>query len=96
MEFRTKLHATLVGEPTGGRPNIFGNPTSLTLPNSKLSLEYSTSFVRHVSSGDPAALEPDIRAAPTLADALAGRDPVLDAALSHGSTVPVPLPGPAE
>jgi hypothetical protein len=82
MELQTKVHATLVGEPTGGKPNIYANPKTLTLPNSRLNVQYSTTFVRHVSDADPSAIEPDIRVSATLADVLAGRDPVLDAALA--------------
>jgi hypothetical protein len=80
MDLKAKVHATLVGEPTGGKPNIFGNPKTVTLPNSKLSVQFSTSFVRHVSNDDQSAVEPDVRVSATLADVLAGRDPVLDAA----------------
>ena len=89
MDLKVKVHATLVGEPAGGKPNIFGNRKTITLPNSRLRVQYSTMFVRHVSDGDPFAVEPDIRVSPTLADALAGRDPVLDAALQPpGSDLP--------
>jgi len=89
MDFKSKVHATLVGEPTGGRPNIFGNPKTLTLPNSQLRIVYSTSFVRHVSDGEPSAVYPDLLASPSLADALAGRDPALDAALHARGPQPV-------
>jgi C-terminal processing protease CtpA/Prc len=85
MELREKLRATLVGDPTGGRPNIYGNPRTLTLPNAQLKVQYSTTFVRHVSRADPSAVEPEIRVSATLADVLAGRDPVLDAALARVS-----------
>ena len=85
MEMKAKLHATLVGEPTGGKPNIYGNPKTVTLPNSQLRVQYSTSFVHHVSGADPSYVEPDVRVTPTLADVLAGRDPVLEAALTRVS-----------
>ncbi len=83
MELKQRLGATLVGEPTGGKPNIFGNPKTITLPHSQLRVAYSTTFVRHVSDGDPSSLEPDIRLSSTLQQVLAGGDPVLDAALTH-------------
>jgi peptidase S41-like protein len=84
MDFKAKAHATLVGEPTGGRPNIFGDPKTVTLPNSQLKVQYSTSFVRHVDA-DLSAIDPDIRVSATLADVLGGRDPVLDAGLTRVS-----------
>jgi hypothetical protein len=80
IELRRELHARLVGEPTGEKPNGYGEVRPLTLPNSQLRMQYSTKFFR-LSKGDPAALEPDINTPRTLEDALAGRDPALDAAL---------------
>jgi len=39
-----------------------------------------------IKDGDPSALEPDVRVAMTLKDVLAGRDPVLEAALNKQFT----------
>ena len=36
-----------------------------------------------IKDGDPSALEPDVRVGMTLKDVLAGRDPVLEAALKQ-------------
>jgi len=83
IDLRREFRATLVGEPTGEKPNGYGEVKSLTLPNSKLQLQYSTKFFRLIKDGDPSALEPDVRVPRTLPDALAGRDPVLEAALRH-------------
>lgn len=55
------LHATLVGQPTGGEPS---------------------SWFGSKKNSEAAALAPDVPAASKLADALAGRDPAMDAALS--------------
>lgn len=81
IELRDELHATLVGEAPGERPNSYGEVKFFTLPNSQLHVQYCTKFFRQVKSGNPAELEPDIPAAPTLGDTLSGRDPVLEAAL---------------
>ena len=80
IEFRKDLHATLVGEATSEKPNSYGEVRPITLPNSGLTMQYSTKFFQFVS-GDPAALEPDVRAPRSLADAFAGRDAALEAAL---------------
>lgn len=80
IEMRKELHAVLIGEPTGERPNGYGEVKKLTLPNSTLTMQYSTKYF-HLAKGDPADLEPDVRVGRTLEDALAGRDPVLEAAL---------------
>jgi len=80
IEFQHDLHAKLVGEATGERLNGYGEVRVLKLPNSGLSMQYSTKFFR-LSKDEKDALEPDIRVSQSLADALAGKDPVLEAAL---------------
>ena len=83
MGFHTGLHAILVGEPVGNKPNHYGEANSFTLPNSKLKVAYSTKHFRMVRNADPASLEPDIAVPSSFDDFLAGRDPVLDTALRH-------------
>jgi hypothetical protein len=55
----------------------------LELPNSKLPVQYSTKHFRLLPRSDPPSLEPDLPVALTLGDFLAGRDPILEAALHH-------------
>ncbi|MBX7187561.1 MAG: hypothetical protein K1Y01_20625 [Vicinamibacteria bacterium] len=71
--------AILVGEPTGGKPNGYGEVRSFTLPNSALSVSYSTKFFNSWPGGDPDSLLPDIAAAPSSVDYRDGRDPAMDA-----------------
>lgn len=73
--------ATLVGTPTGGKPNAYGNVQTLLLPNSRLAVSYSTRSFRIIEGSDPASLAPAVTVEPTIEDLRAGRDPVLDAAL---------------
>jgi C-terminal processing protease CtpA/Prc len=80
IEFRNDLHATLVGEATGEKLNGYGEVKELKLPNSGLRMQYTTKFFR-LAKDDADALEPDLRVSRSLEDALAGRDPVLEAAL---------------
>jgi hypothetical protein len=70
----------LVGEPTGGAPSQWGDPTTLEVPSAGLIVRVATSYQRF---GRPSALttRPDVAVPYTAADFLAGRDPVLDAAL---------------
>jgi hypothetical protein len=75
------LHAILVGEPTGNKPNHYGQVSSFELPNSKLKVQYSTKHFYLIHNADPPSLNPDIYVLCSLEDYLAGRDPVLDAAL---------------
>jgi len=42
MDFPHDLHAILVGEPTGNKPNHYGQQQNFELPNSRLMVHYST------------------------------------------------------
>jgi hypothetical protein len=82
-DLRQQLEAKLVGEPTGGEPGGYGEVKSITLPNSKLVVTYTS---KHWGSDEetPVTLQPDIPAPRNLADALAGSDPALDVAIRDG------------
>jgi C-terminal processing protease CtpA/Prc len=82
IELQSSLHATLVGEATGGKPSSYGEVKYVTLPNSKLIVQYTTKWFGSRKDSEPAALEPDVPVPLKLADALSGRDPALEAALS--------------
>jgi hypothetical protein len=75
--------SALIGEPTGEKPNSYGEVLQVTLPHSRVNLSYTTKFFRLARDGDPIALFPDVTVTRSLPDALAGRDPVLDAALKR-------------
>ena len=83
LDFQHDLHALMVGRPTGGKPNCYGEVKILQLPNSKLTVQYTVKHFRPLPQSDPPALEPDILVPYTLDDFLAGRDPILEAALHH-------------
>jgi hypothetical protein len=77
-----RLGAVLVGSPTGGKPNSYGNVRTFQLPNSGLQVGYSTRYFQIVSGSDPEWIAPDLPVDPTIADLRAGRDPLLDAAVA--------------
>ncbi|MDQ3746267.1 MAG: S41 family peptidase [Acidobacteriota bacterium] len=81
ITLRQQTNATLVGEPTGGKPNAFGEVKTFRLPNSGLSVSYSTKFFSTVA-GDPPSLDPEVFVELTAADYFAGRDPVIGAILN--------------
>jgi hypothetical protein len=83
MDFRDRLHAILIGGPTGNKPNHFGEQRNFSLPNSRLVVHYSTKHFHLVRDADPSTLAPDIFVPYSLNDFLAGRDPALDAAIRH-------------
>jgi hypothetical protein len=83
VEMKLETPAILVGEPTGGKPNHFGEVRTFALPGSGRIVSYSTRYFKEVA-GDPLSLEPDVRVKVDFADHLARRDPVIDAALVYG------------
>lgn len=73
--------AILLGEPTGGKPNCYGEIKYLELPNSKIQISYSTKHF-HIMENDPPSLMPDVEAPLKFADFKIGRDPVIEAMLA--------------
>jgi hypothetical protein len=84
VDLRKRTAAVFVGEPTGGKPNHFGELQMFRLPNSGLTVTYSVKYFKEVD-GDPDSFYPDITVEPTFADYLAGLDPVLDRVLDNRS-----------
>ncbi len=78
IAFRKNTEAILIGEPTSGKPNHFGEVKKFKLPNSGLSVSYSTKYFKYIDD-DPNSLIPDITVETPFADYAAGKDPVLDA-----------------
>lgn len=81
-QFRDRCGAVLIGEPTGGKPNHFGQLGSFTLPNSGLTVHHSTKYF-HKVEGDPDAVYPDVLVGITSNDFFSGKDPVLDTAIRY-------------
>ena len=82
LKLKRETKAILVGEPTGQRPNFYGEVETTTLPHSKLRVHYSTRYFKMID-GDPPALAPDIQVEPSSSDYASGRDPVLERALNY-------------
>lgn len=82
IRLKQNAHAVLIGEPTSGKPNHYGQVMSFRLPNSELEVFYSTKHFRY-STEDTDSLMPDVLVELTSKDYFAGADPVLDAALSY-------------
>ncbi len=75
-------HVTLIGEATGGGS---GRKVGALLRHSALEVDLSSmaSFRPNGHRYDGRGIEPDLEVVPTLADVLAGRDPVLERARAH-------------
>jgi len=82
LTLKRETKAILVGEPTGQRPNSYGEVKTMTLPYAKLPVLYSTKYFKTVD-GDPPALAPDIQVERSSSDYASGRDPVLERVLSY-------------
>lgn len=82
IELRKELNATLVGEPTGSKPNNYSENNELTLPNSHLQVSYSTRYYR-LQDQDTPSLMPDKLIEPVWETYTAGRDPVTEWILSQ-------------
>ncbi|MHA7813358.1 MAG: S41 family peptidase [Phycisphaerales bacterium] len=81
-QLRDSCGAVLIGEPTGGKPNHFGQLSSFQLPNSGLTISHSTRWFQKVE-GDPDAVHPDVLIPWQSGPLFEGEDPVLDAALMY-------------
>jgi len=82
IDLRHDLKAIAIGERPGEKLNSYGEVRPLTLPHSRLLLQYSTKYFALVKDAT-AGFEPDVVVRTTIGDWLAGRDPVLDAAVKR-------------
>jgi hypothetical protein len=82
QHFRDRTNATLVGEPTGQKPNHFGEIKNFPLPNSGLIVQYSTKQFRQSRTDEPSMM-PDEVIEPTSEEFLSGRDVVLEHVMSR-------------
>ena len=82
VELDRETHATLVGEPTGGSPNHFGEVRSFTLPYSGTRVFHSTRLFRLLPGRDVSTLMPELPVPFRFADWEAGRDPYLETILA--------------
>jgi C-terminal processing protease CtpA/Prc len=82
LDLKNKTQAIFVGEPTGGKPNHYGEFQEFTLPNSRLRVGYSTKYFTY-SQDDTPFFVPDVPVELSSADYFAGRDPMLDAILAY-------------
>jgi hypothetical protein len=82
----TRLEATtdviLVGEPTGGSPNHFGDSIKFQLPHSDLTLAVSSLYHNDAPGDNRTTIEPQLLSPLSSKDYFSGRDPALEAILS--------------
>lgn len=83
-ELRGQAGAVLVGSPTGGKPNSYGEVKKLELPHSKYVLNYSTKLFQPFPKEDAPSLLPEVRVPVTSAGLFQGRDATFEAAVHSG------------
>ena len=67
--------ATLVGQPTAQGVNHFGEVKTFRLPNSRVTIQYSTKYFRIIED-DSSTIQPDVHIEPSIKDYKNGRDVV--------------------
>ena len=58
----------MIGEPSGGKPNCYGEILRFNLPNSKFSVSYSTKYYKLIDDDNVDALYPDKMVEETIED----------------------------
>jgi len=81
-QFRARTRAILVGQTIGEKPNSYQEAREMMLPNSHLTVRYSTKYYQFVEHG-PNLVRTDKEIAPTWNDYRLGRDPALEWTLSY-------------
>jgi C-terminal processing protease CtpA/Prc len=82
IQFKQYTNCLLIGEPTGGKPNSYGEVLSFTLPNSGVVVQYSTKYFQMMDD-DSLALYPDNDIEISMHDYAQGKDPVMDFILNY-------------
>jgi len=82
--FRDQTAAILVGQPIGEKPNSYQENRSMQLPNSHLTVSYSTEYYEFVNKGEN-LVRPDQEIKISWEDFKAGRDPALDWILKYNT-----------
>jgi hypothetical protein len=80
IDLKKKTSAIFAGEPTGGKPNHYGEVQMMRLPQTGLPVTYSVKYFQ-VLDDDPESLEPDLLIEPAIADYVNNTDPVLESLL---------------
>ncbi|ADY13366.1 peptidase S41 [Sphaerochaeta globosa str. Buddy] len=81
MHFRQRTQARLVGTPTGGSLNHYGETAHFTLPNSDIAVSYSTKHFVMDRNYKGTSLVPDVVIEQTVEDILLGKDTVVETLL---------------
>ena len=82
LELRNHYQGTLIGEPSGGGTNHFGDIRFFSLPNSGVAVAYSTKYFENTNNPGH-TVHPDITVQPTFEQYVDDEDPYLTTILQH-------------
>lgn len=82
LDFQNHTEAIFVGEPTGGKPNHYGEVKKFSLPNSGLIVNYSSKYFTHAKE-DTDSFYPDYEIKTNFEDKKNGIDPVMEWILNY-------------
>lgn len=77
MNFRQLTNAILVGNPTGGSPNHYGEVRTLILPKTQMEIYHSTNYFKYIDE-DLKAVIPDVTIPTQFIDISNGIDPIYE------------------
>ncbi len=77
LQIDASINPVFVGEPSGGKPNHFGEVRSFDLKNSELKISYSTKYFEYLND-DPDSFYPDVQIEYNSTHFLNGIDPVME------------------
>jgi hypothetical protein len=78
FSLKNKTHALLVGEPTGGKPNCYGEVLRVKLEQSGLRISYSTKYYHLIEDDHMLSLSPDMQQEYSIQDYLGLSDPCME------------------
>jgi hypothetical protein len=78
FSLKGKTKAIFIGEPTGGKPNCYGEVEKFKLKNSGITICYSTKYYRTIQNDRLLDFLPDINLEVSIDDFLLGNDPCLE------------------
>jgi hypothetical protein len=82
LEMKSETNALFYGEPTGAKPNHFGEQKSFDLPNLAITVGYSTKYFNYSSENTP-TFTPDILVEISFDNYINGIDPVLEKIIEY-------------
>lgn len=77
FSLKNTTSAIFLGEPTGGKPNCYGEVQRFKLKNSGLTICYSTEYYKIIEDDSMPSLMPDVNVTPTIQDYVNNEDPCL-------------------